>query len=73
MLLLGSVVLISVVVIPIIMLFICLDKLLVLFLSGVETLVIVSGAQPGRRFTRSIIFIQFVMNLIYFMRLALFG
>ena len=73
MLLLGSVVLISVVVIPIIMLFICLDKLLVLFLSGVETLVIVSGAQPGRRFTRSSGLIYFVMNLIHYMWLEGFG
>ena len=42
-LVMGSVLLLPVLVIPIIMLFICLVKLWVLFLSVVETLVIVSG------------------------------
>ena len=53
MLIMGSTVLLHVLVIPIIMLFICLVKLWIIFLSMVETLVIVSGGQSGGIFTRS--------------------
>ena len=52
-LIMGSTVLLHVLVIPIIMLFICLVKLWIIFLSMVETLVIVSGGQSGGIFTRS--------------------
>ena len=45
MLVLGSVMLIRVLVIPIIMLFVCLVKLWIIFLSVVETLFIVSGGR----------------------------
>ena len=43
MLVMGSAVLLPVLFIPIIMLFICLVKLGIVFISVVETLVIVSG------------------------------
>ena len=47
MLVLGSAVFLPVLVIPIIMLFICLSKLWILFLSVVGTLVVVAGGLSG--------------------------
>ena len=46
-LVLGSTVFIPVLVVPIIMLFICLVKLWIIFISVVETLVIVSSGLSG--------------------------
>ena len=66
----GFAVFLPVLVIPIIMLFICLVKLWILFLSVVETLVIVSSGQSGGIFTRSSRLIHFVMILINFVGLA---
>ena len=62
MLVLGSVVFIPVIVLPIIMLFICIVKLWIIFISVVETLIIVIGGLPGRIFTRFSVLIRFVMN-----------
>ena len=47
MLVMGSAVLLTVLVIPLIVLFISLDKLWIMFLSVVATLVIVSGGLSG--------------------------
>ena len=56
-----------------IMLFISLVKLWILFLSMVETLVIVSGGLLGLIFTKYSGLIQIVTNLIYCMGLKVFG
>ena len=57
--------LLTVLVIPIIMLFICLVKLWILFLCVVETLVIVFGGLSAGIFTRSSELINFLMNIIH--------
>ena len=72
-LVLGSEILIRVLVIPIIMLFIFLVKLWIIFISVVETLVIVSGGRSGGIFTIFSGLINFVMNLIHCMGLIGFG
>ena len=64
MLVLGSVAFLFAPVIPIIMVFICLFKLCILFLSEVETLVIVPGGKSDGIFTRSSGINNFVMNQI---------
>ena len=51
MLVMGSAVFLPVLFIPVKMLFICLVKLWIIFLSLVETLVIVSGGKSGGIFT----------------------
>ena len=73
MLVMESLVLLPVLVIIIIMLLIFLVKLWVLFLSVVETLVIIYGGQSGGMFKISSGLIQVVMNLIYCMGLTGFG
>ena len=72
-LVMGSTVLLPVLVIPIIMLFICPVKLWILFLSAVETLVIVSGGLSGGIFTIYSGLIHFLMNLIQCMGLTGLG
>ena len=73
MLVLGSMMLLPVLAIPIIMLFICLIKLWIIFLSVVKTLVIVSDGWSGGIFTRSNEIFNFVMKLIHCMGLSGFG
>ena len=73
MLVLGYVMLLPVIVIPILMLFICIVKLWILFISMVDALVIVSGGLSGGIFTRSSGLINCVMDLIHCMGLAGFG
>ena len=73
MLVLGYAVFLPVIVIPIIMLLIYIIKLWILFLSVVETLVIVSGGNSGGIFTRSSGSTHFVMELIHCMGLAVLG
>ena len=68
----GFMVLIHVLVIPIIMLFFCLVKLFIIFLSVVETLVIVYVGRLGGIFTRSSGFINFIINLIHCMGMTVF-
>ena len=66
-------VLLTVLVIPIIMLFICLVKLFFLFTYMVETLVIVYSEWSGGMFTIYSGLINFVMNIVHFINLVGFG
>ena len=72
-LVLESDVLLHVKFIPMIMLFIFLVKLWIIFISVVETLVIVSGGRSGGIFTIFSGLFNFVMNLIHCMGLIGFG
>ena len=62
---LGSVVLLSVIFLPVIVLFTTLDKLSIIFLSMVATLVIVAGGQSGQIFPITSGLLQIVKKIIY--------
>ena len=72
-LVLGYAVFLPVPVIPIMMVYICLVQLWIIFLSVVETLVIVSSGLSGVILKISSGLINFVMKLIHFTRLQGFG